>query len=507
MSKVNITVKDIYHGPASIDVSRRAREKLSSLFAHVGMSKQDRDNILMAFSEHVNNIVEHNSEPCELFISFSAKESELKILDTGTSIKQLLKTTQSLASLLDGDELHESGMGLVMITSLFPSLRYQQRNEDTNQRFNQLILPVPRQKPHIVVIDDDWSLLSLLEAYLEHDYRIELFDQPRKALAYLTDNVVDMIICDVVMPEVTGLEFRQQLLKKDQFKALPFVFLSGDDHVDMLAKANVLEIDDFLVKPLDKQTLIRAIERVLIRSKKLEAHYNAALDEKITSGLWPKGPWVAKGCHVSLDYKAASRGGGDFLFHQELPNGHRYILGDVMGHGEQAKFFSYAISGFIHGYCESMQGNLDISAVLTHISNGMLESSLLSQTLVTICIIDVLGNQTFDIASAGHPPPMKISRDGSVSLVNVGGSLPGLERGAVFTPVSVVLEPGASLLAYTDGLIESVFNMDELDEACQKVESYSKGGVDGQTASTWMELFKVDEKALDDDVTLLYVKE
>jgi CheY-like chemotaxis protein len=89
-------------------------------------------------------------------------------------------------------------------------------------------LPVAASRPaqRILVVDDEPLIGRLMAMTLERD-ELEVFQQPKLALARLSEASFDIVICDLMMPEMTGIEFHRQLSQCDPGLARRFVLMTG----------------------------------------------------------------------------------------------------------------------------------------------------------------------------------------------------------------------------------------------------------------------------------------
>jgi CheY-like chemotaxis protein len=80
----------------------------------------------------------------------------------------------------------------------------------------------------ILVVDDDRTLRTVLTRYLENrGYQVEQVSSGREALVAVAKNPPDLVVSDVMMPEMDGIEFCRRLRTTPSGQLLPFIFLSG----------------------------------------------------------------------------------------------------------------------------------------------------------------------------------------------------------------------------------------------------------------------------------------
>ncbi|HLG18686.1 MAG TPA: sigma-54 dependent transcriptional regulator [Bdellovibrionota bacterium] len=117
----------------------------------------------------------------------------------------------------------------------------------------------------VAVIDDDTVLLSALERYLSQSgYSVLAFGDPRKAVASLESQEVDLVLTDVCMPDVSGIDLCREI--KQRKPDIDVVVMTGAGSIAMAVDAMKAGAYDFLTKPFDSMevvviSLTRAMER------------------------------------------------------------------------------------------------------------------------------------------------------------------------------------------------------------------------------------------------------
>lgn len=105
-------------------------------------------------------------------------------------------------------------------------------------------------RPEILVIDDDPSNLKLLNQILKNDYRVYLATNGILALDFLETHMPDIILLDVLMPQMDGYEVIRRIKANPRLKEIPVIFLTGLDGVSNETKSFELGAADFLTKPI-----------------------------------------------------------------------------------------------------------------------------------------------------------------------------------------------------------------------------------------------------------------
>ena len=125
---------------------------------------------------------------------------------------------------------------------------------------------MPRNKAHLLLVDDDKRILSLLSAYLsKNEFLISSARNSTEARCLLDYFEFDLLVIDIMMPGESGLDLLESIRKQ---KSVPAIFLSAKG--ESKDKISGLEIgaDDYLSKPFEPKELLLRLERLLIRNEK-----------------------------------------------------------------------------------------------------------------------------------------------------------------------------------------------------------------------------------------------
>jgi DNA-binding NarL/FixJ family response regulator len=130
-----------------------------------------------------------------------------------------------------------------------------------------------RDQKKLLLVDDDPNLVLLVKDYLEfRGYEVTAANNGREALDSLEKNVPDMIICDVMMPEVDGYGFVADLRKRQDIGWIPVLFLSAKGQSQDRIKGLNLGADVYMVKPFEPEELVAQVESSLSQSGRIRQH-------------------------------------------------------------------------------------------------------------------------------------------------------------------------------------------------------------------------------------------
>jgi DNA-binding response OmpR family regulator len=117
----------------------------------------------------------------------------------------------------------------------------------------------------IIVVEDDYHLNSLIKKVLEKDYIVDSAYNPTRALEMMSVNAYDLIISDIMMPEMSGFEFAKII--RDDNKDIPILFITAKDEFEDKRRSYAIGVDDYMVKPIDINELVLRVGALLKRAK------------------------------------------------------------------------------------------------------------------------------------------------------------------------------------------------------------------------------------------------
>lgn len=116
----------------------------------------------------------------------------------------------------------------------------------------------------ILVVDDDASTRTLLELILSSGgHEITLLNDGREALAYLKTNTPDLIVIDVNMPILDGIEVCSRIKKLPRFKKIPVIVLTSMNDAATRVRAIDVGASEIVYKPLTGKNFLRTIQGFL----------------------------------------------------------------------------------------------------------------------------------------------------------------------------------------------------------------------------------------------------
>ncbi len=122
----------------------------------------------------------------------------------------------------------------------------------------------------LLLIDDDPNLILLVKDYLEfRGYQVITAENGREALDILANSSPDMIICDVMMPEMDGYAFVEHVRANPETEWIPVLFLSAKGQSQDRVKGLNTGADVYMVKPFEPEELVAQVESSLKQASRL----------------------------------------------------------------------------------------------------------------------------------------------------------------------------------------------------------------------------------------------
>jgi len=118
-----------------------------------------------------------------------------------------------------------------------------------------------KRKPRILIIDDNVSFRELLRIMLSNEgYAVQVAEDAIEGGKAMLAAQPDLVICDIDMPFMDGLELLSALRTDPSTASLKVILLSGRKDVETLTKAEQLGALDYLIKPVTRERLLESID-------------------------------------------------------------------------------------------------------------------------------------------------------------------------------------------------------------------------------------------------------
>jgi putative two-component system response regulator len=115
----------------------------------------------------------------------------------------------------------------------------------------------------ILAVDDQAEVINIITDFLEDNYDVYPAKTTAKAFALLHKTKFDLILLDILMPGMTGIEFLEYIKKQIWYEKTPVIFVSSESDFKTVAQAVHLGANGYIKKPIEKDLLLQKIQAVI----------------------------------------------------------------------------------------------------------------------------------------------------------------------------------------------------------------------------------------------------
>ncbi|WP_040261386.1 two-component system response regulator RssB [Pseudomonas massiliensis] len=360
----------------------------------------------------------------------------------------------------------------------------------------------------LLIIDDDDVVRASLAAYLEDSgFHVLQANNGLRGLEMFEQAQPDLVICDLRMPQVGGLDIIRQIGERGA--GVPVIVVSGAGVMSDAVEALRLGAADYLIKPLeDLAVLEHSVHRALDRSRlmrenqryrekletanrELEASLHLLQEDQnagrqVQMNMLPVNPWVTGAFRFEHQIIPSLYLSGDFVDCFRVDEQRvAFYLADVSGHGASSAFVTVLLKFMTTRLMfESRRNGLmpqfRPSDVLSHINRGLINCKLGKHvTMVGGVIDEQSGALTYSIG--GHLP-LPVLFDGTQSRYLEGRGLPvGLFDEASYSNHEIALPERFSLTLFSDGILDLLpgDTLKDKEAALPEIVKAAGGSLDG----------------------------
>jgi sigma-B regulation protein RsbU (phosphoserine phosphatase) len=333
----------------------------------------------------------------------------------------------------------------------------------------------------IAIVDDNPVNLMVIEKILksagyEHFIKMESAIELLALLNAESDGQpkvsIDLILLDMMMPEMDGLEACRRIQKQESLRDIPIIIVTAVGDSNLLADVLEAGAIDYIMKPINKVELIARI-RVALRlkfekdwHKENEARIRSELDlaKQVQSSVLSQ-PIHRDELSISASYHPSFELAGDLYSWYRLDD-HRYgiILLDMMGHGISSSLVCMFISSVMQDtITRFVAPEMVIAELNRYMSQLNKKNSSVSYYFTAIYLVIDTHNKTIEYVNAGHPPALLFERDKPPVQLNKGSFAVGFFEQMDIQKGVLSYDNEIELFLFTDGLLEAL-EEDGLDE-------------------------------------------
>ena len=372
----------------------------------------------------------------------------------------------------------------------------------------------------VLLVDDEPANLQIVNSILKDIYKTRIATNGAKALELASQAPApDLILLDVMMPEMDGYEVCSRLKSDDRTRDIPVIFLTGQTEIDDETRGFEVGAVDYIHKPFSPAVVqARVRTHLVLRGirNQLESQLQTIQSEMATArqiqlSILPREIPAIKGLEIAARYIPMTAVAGDFYDFIQIDEKRIGILvADVSGHGMPAALISSMLKIALDGQTECASDPASVLAGLNKALCGKFQGHFVTAVYV---VVDV-EKQSIFYAGAGHPPLIFMDHSaGKARDLIENGLFLGFFPEATYSAVEIPFTAGDWGVLYTDGIPEMTdpsdeqFGLDRFKQCLQDHHDLTAAQfIDALLAelSQWSDVASGREP--EDDITLLAIR-
>ncbi len=376
----------------------------------------------------------------------------------------------------------------------------------------------------VLAVDDTPENLDVVKGILASEYTVKVATNGKVALKIAETQAPDLILLDIMMPEMDGFEVCRRLKAEPMTRDIPVIFLTAMDQTTDEAAGFDVGASDYIMKPINPPILGARVRTHLALKESMDALQDAyeiikrqkdrmeaelSVGRDIQLGMLPTYEPDEVEFSVAATMQAAREVGGDFYDYFPVgPQEYAFCVADVSDKGVASALFMSVTKAMMKARCHEDNST---ASVATWVNNEIAADN--DSCMFITLFIGILDTRTGTLryTNAGHNPPYVKRADGSLECVDARhGPVIGALEGIAYGEGTLQMYRGDALLLFTDGVTEAMnkgrelFGESRLEEV---LASTAESGVKGIVESVFSAVRTfADGAEQSDDITLLAVR-
>lgn len=381
----------------------------------------------------------------------------------------------------------------------------------------------PKRK--VLLVDDEIAMQKLFGfALRKGGFEVVLASNGREALDVLSEMMPDAIVCDIMMPELDGFQLRNILKMNPELYEIPFLYLSAFNTEENIIKGIDLDADDFISKTDGSNVVVSKLKNVIRKRERIRSKLVGEMQAAShATGVLLDAPDPPRVTGYTIEHFHESHEGipgGDFIDYTFVKNNLLCVLGDVMGKRWKAWVFAHAYAAYVRSSLRVMtagdEGESDAvagpSRILNRLNRVLFRDDQVNESTLALTLV-MLNPDSGDVSVSNvmqYPLLHCRAADQVIDEIQPKSTtVLGIRPEAEFDELTVRLEPGDVLVAFTDGLSE-LFMSEDQAKGFRMVKDCLAELFAGKELSAALIVSELLAKAkvtmMRDDATLLFIK-
>jgi len=370
------------------------------------------------------------------------------------------------------------------------------------------------KKYKVVLVEDDENIAKLFTYNLKKaGYDCVHGFNGQEGFDLVKSFMPDLIISDIMMPEVDGFQFRRMLMGEPELKSIPFIFLTAKGGEDDVLQGYDLDIQEYILKTASPKIVLAKLSAIIksheSERQKAQSEVQKAADTlgaKVVPDTYPSiNNFYIEHWHVPFQ----NIPGGDFIDYVKIDEDKvAIVLGDVMGKKWGAWYIAVAYAGYVRSalrFVFQNGGDLSASQIMEKVNQSIFNDERIADVFITLSIV-LLDSKTMTMNYCGAGDlPIHYFNGKEVKQIKSNGLLLGFSLQGGYDDVSIKLNPNDEIFLVTDGITESrnfsgeQFAQNGLNDA---IISNPELGLNRIKE----EFIKFTSEKYEDDVSIIYIK-
>jgi phosphoserine phosphatase RsbU/P len=320
----------------------------------------------------------------------------------------------------------------------------------------------PQQQKLILIVDDTPTNIGVISGALRDSYKTKVATNGAKALAIAAEEEKpDLILLDVMMPELDGYEVCRRLKADPATSEIPVIFLTGQTRAEDETQGFDLGAVDYVHKPFSPAVVkARVRSHILLREARaqlakrlLDINAEFEMARQIQLSILPHTLPNLEGLDIAARYLPMTAIAGDFYDFIAIDQKHLGVLiADVSGHGLPSALIASMLQVALTTQVANASEPAKVLSGLNQALCGKFTSNFVTAAYVYLDLKD----KFMRYAGAGHPPLLLCrASSGKAAKVLENGLILGMFPEATYEALELPLEPGDRILLCTDGIPEA----------------------------------------------------
>jgi serine phosphatase RsbU (regulator of sigma subunit) len=344
----------------------------------------------------------------------------------------------------------------------------------------------------ILIVDDNPTNLLIIVKILENagysdlvtaSSAKEMFRKLKMDAASATTEIpIDLILLDMMMPEIDGIEACKRIQQVERLKDIPIVFVTAMGDSIKLAEALDAGAIDYVIKPINKVELLARIRSALRlkfekdwhKERDMRINYELELAKQVQASVLSQ-PIDDENIIISSVYQPSFELAGDFYAWYRINNNqYGIILLDMMGHGISSSLVCMFISSVLQDTIKRISDPEQVICELNRYMNQLyMIDKLVNYYFTAIYLVLDTEQKTIEYVNAGHPPGL-VYLDNKMALLEQSCCAIGFFENIKINKGKLQYQDTVKIVLFTDGLIETIEEGRDngIDKLIEKMQKY-----------------------------------